>query len=112
MSKINYWTSEEEATLQQYVTNNPDNLQHAFKLASKELGRTQGACSCRWYSVVQYLDEQMNTNGTKVKFVNRKNIPRQKTEIKSQFESILDVVYNKLSKDQQTQFLMNKLANL
>lgn len=112
MSYNKQWTPEEDATLQQYVTNNPDNLQHAFKLASKQLSRTHGACNYRWYSRVKHLDEQMNTNGKKVKFVNRKNIPRQKTQSQSEFVSILDVVYQKLSKDEQKQFLINKLSNL
>ena len=46
------WTEEEDARLLRQVRAFPQNLTKCFLIVSQELGRTEGAVSNHWYTVV------------------------------------------------------------
>lgn len=46
------WTLAEDSKLVAQVKISPENLTEAFQRASRELKRTTGACSNRWYTVL------------------------------------------------------------
>lgn len=82
------WTAEEEKTVVHLVRENPDNIQHAFYLASKQLGRTTYAIAGRWYASIRRVYSAFELSGSET-FTNQKNISRkieieapQSTEIK------------------------------
>ena len=85
MSKNRKWTSAEDSKLIAQVKVSPQNLKAAFNRASKELKRTTGACSNRWYTV---LSKSYKDNPDAVCFavfskknygVNRKNCNNETT---------------------------------
>lgn len=49
MSTIRRWTNDEEEVVIQEVAKNPNNLEEAFRRASRKLDRTQGAIHARWH---------------------------------------------------------------
>lgn len=48
--KAKPWTQSDEDRLIENVKNNVTNLSKAFKLTSKEIQRTPGACAGHWYA--------------------------------------------------------------
>ena len=75
MVKRKRWTSAEDTQVVDQVRKSPTNLTHAFKEAARVTGRTVGACTIRWYTV---LSKDKNnacfiTVSSKHKALNRKN---------------------------------------
>ena len=52
MAKNKRWTAQEDTIVVSAVKDSPTNLKAAFKVASKKTGRSEGACSTRWYTVL------------------------------------------------------------
>lgn len=52
MAKNKRWTSTEDTQVVDQVRKSPTNLMHAFKEAARVTGRSVGACSNRWYTVL------------------------------------------------------------
>ena len=75
MTKHKRWTSTEDTQVVDQVRKSPTNLKHAFKEAARVTGRSERACSNRWYKV---LSKDKNnacfiTISGKHKSLNRKN---------------------------------------
>ena len=52
MVKHKRWTSTEDTQVVDQVRKSPTNLKHAFKEAARVTGRSETACSNRWYTVL------------------------------------------------------------
>ena len=52
MAKNKRWTAQEDTIVVSAVKDSPTNLRAAFKAAGKKTGRSEGACSNRWYTVL------------------------------------------------------------
>ena len=52
MAKNKRWTAQEDTIVVSAVKDSPTNLKAAFKVAGKKTGRSEGACSNRWYTVL------------------------------------------------------------
>lgn len=52
MTKHKRWTSTEDTQVVDQVRKSPTNLRHAFKEAARVTGRSEAACSNRWYTVL------------------------------------------------------------
>ena len=52
MTRNKRWTAQEDTIVVSAVKDSPTNLKTAFKAASKKTGRSEGACSNRWYTVL------------------------------------------------------------
>ena len=75
MAKRKRWTSTEDTQVVDQVRKSPTNLKQAFKEAARVTGRSELACSNRWYTV---LSKNKNnacfiTVSGKHKSLNRKN---------------------------------------
>ena len=75
MTKHKRWTSTEDTQVVDQVRKSPTNLKQAFKEAARVTGRSEVACSNRWYTV---LSKDKNnacfiTISSKHKSLNRKN---------------------------------------
>lgn len=75
MANNKRWTSTEDTQVVDQVRKSPTNLTYAFKEAARVTGRSEGACSNRWYTV---LSKDKNnacfiTISGKHKSLNRKN---------------------------------------
>ena len=75
MAKNKRWTSAEDTQVVDQVRKSPTNLKQAFKEAARVTGRSELACSNRWYTV---LSKNKNnacfiTVSGKHKSLNRKN---------------------------------------
>ena len=75
MAKRKRWTSTEDTQVVDQVRKSPTNLKQAFKEAARVTGRSELACSNRWYTV---LSKDKNnacfiTVSGKHKSLNRKN---------------------------------------
>lgn len=75
MTKHKRWTSTEDTQVVDRVRKSPTNLKQAFKEAARVIGRSEAACSNRWYTV---LSKDKNnacfiTISGKHKSLNRKN---------------------------------------
>ena len=75
MVKHKRWTSTEDTQVVDQVRKSPTNLKQAFKEAARVTGRSELACSNRWYTV---LSKDKNnacfiTVSGKHKSLNRKN---------------------------------------
>ena len=75
MTKRKRWTSTEDTQVVDQVRKSPTNLKQAFKEAARVTGRSELACSNRWYTV---LSKDKNnacfiTVSGKHKSLNRKN---------------------------------------
>ena len=75
MTKHKRWTSTEDTQVVDQVRKSPTNLKQAFKEAARVIGRSEVACSNRWYTV---LSKDKNnacfiTISGKHKSLNRKN---------------------------------------
>ena len=75
MAKGKKWTSTEDTQVVDQVRKSPTNLKHAFKEAARVTGRSEIACSKRWYTV---LSKDKNnacfiTISGRHKSLNRKN---------------------------------------
>lgn len=53
------WTPEEDARLLRQVKAFPHNLHKCFVLVSEEIGRTEGAVSSHWYTVLSKKPEAL-----------------------------------------------------
>ena len=75
MAKNKRWTSAEDTQVVDQVRKSPTNLKHAFKEAARVTGRSETACSNRWYTVLS--KDKANacfiTISGKHKSLNRKN---------------------------------------
>lgn len=75
MIKHQRWTSAEDTQVVDQVRKSPTNLKHAFTEAARVTGRSVGACSTRWYTVLS--KDKANacfvTISSKHKVLNRKN---------------------------------------
>ena len=75
MAKGKKWTSTEDTQVVDQVRKSPTNLKHAFKEAARVTGRSEIACSNRWYTVLS--KDKSNacfiTVSGKHKSLNRKN---------------------------------------
>lgn len=60
-TSLRRWTEEEDQTLLNKIGENPLNMRACFLACSEVLGRTPGACSNRWYSVLCKSDEIRHT---------------------------------------------------
>jgi len=74
------WTAEEDKLIVQAVKNNFDNLAKGFREVAKEIGRTPGAVTTRWYQVLSnpenkgYIGSSCFIGfGTDKRYPNRKN---------------------------------------
>lgn len=77
MAKRKRWTSTEDTQVVDQVRKSPTNLKQAFKEAARVTGRSELACSNRWYTV---LSKDKNnacfiTVSGQHKSLNRKNSP-------------------------------------
>lgn len=75
MTKHKRWTSTKDTQVVDQVRKSPTNLKQAFKEAARVTGRSEVACSNRWYTV---LSKDKNnacfiTISGKHKSLNRKN---------------------------------------
>ena len=52
MAKNKRWTSAEDTQVVDQVRKSPTNLKQAFKEAARVTGRSEVACSQRWYTVL------------------------------------------------------------
>ena len=52
MAKNKRWTAQEDTIVVLAVKDFPINLKAAFREAGKKTGRSEGACSHRWYTVL------------------------------------------------------------
>ena len=52
------WTKDEKRVLLSIIQHNPNNLQQAFKLAAKQLNRTEHAMHAQWYKYLRNEDTQ------------------------------------------------------
>lgn len=86
VKKNQRWTSAEDSKLIAQVKVSPENLTEAFQRAARELKRTTGACSNRWYTV---LSKSYKDNSDAICFavfskekygVNRKNCKVESSE--------------------------------
>ena len=75
MAKPKRWTSTEDTHVVDQVRKSPTNLKHAFKEAARVTGRSEIACSNRWYTVLS--KDKKNAcfiiKSSKQKALNRKN---------------------------------------
>lgn len=75
MAKNKRWTSTEDTQVVDQVRKSPTNLKQAFKKAARVTGRSETACSNRWYTVLS--KDKANacfiTISGKHKSLNRKN---------------------------------------
>lgn len=75
MIKHKRWTSTEDTQVVDQVRKSPTNLKQAFREAARVTGRSEGACSNRWYTV--FSKDKNNacfiTISSKHKSLNRKN---------------------------------------
>lgn len=75
MTKNKRWTSTEDTQVVDQVRKSPTNLKQAFKEAARVTGRSETACSNRWYTVLS--KDKANacfiTISGKHKSLNRKN---------------------------------------
>ena len=75
MVKHKRWTSTKDTQVVDQVRKSPTNLKHAFKEAARVTGRSETACSNRWYTVLS--KDKSNacfiTISGKHKSLNRKN---------------------------------------
>ena len=75
MAKNKRWTSTEDTQVVDQVRKSPTNLKQAFKEAARVTGRSETACSNRWYTVLS--KDKANacfiTISGKHKSLNRKN---------------------------------------
>jgi hypothetical protein len=53
------WTAEEDARILRHVKARPQNLNFCFTMVAEEIGRTKGAVSNRWYTVVSKKPEAL-----------------------------------------------------
>lgn len=108
------YTDKEISLIRNEVANNPDNLEEAFRKASKKLGRTQGSISVKWYKDIKNTKEVMSINGNRnVKYVNRKNTLRKsKNNVSSELSDTLNLLFENLEKDSKIQFINQKLRDL
>lgn len=74
------WTAEEDNMVVQAAKDNFDNLQKGFREVAKELGRTTGAVSSRWYLVLSNPESKAYVGsscfigfGAEKRYLNRKN---------------------------------------
>ena len=69
------WTSAEDTQVVDQVRKSPTNLKQAFREAARVTGRSEGACSYRWYAILS--KDKSNacfiTVSGKHKSLNRKN---------------------------------------
>ena len=75
MANKKRWTTTEDSIVVEQVRKSPTNLKQAFKEAARVTGRSETACSNRWYTV---LSKDKNnacfiTVSGKHKALNRKN---------------------------------------
>ena len=75
MSERKKWSKTEDDILLAEIKASPTNLKAAFKAASSQMNRTEGACSNRWYT---FLSKDKNnacfiTVSGKHQSLNRKN---------------------------------------
>lgn len=52
MRTLKKWSATEDSIVVDQVRKSPTNLKHAFREAARETGRTQTACTVRWYSIL------------------------------------------------------------
>ena len=75
MAKNKRWTSTEDTQVVDQVRKSPTNLKQAFREAARVTGRSETACSNRWYTVLS--KDKANacfiTISGKHKSLNRKN---------------------------------------
>ena len=75
MAKHKKWTSAEDTQVVDQVRKSPTNLKQAFKEAARVTGRSECACSVRWYTVLS--KDKKNAcfiiKSSKQKALNRKN---------------------------------------
>ena len=75
MAKNKRWTAQEDTIVVLAVKDSPTNLKAAFKVAGKKTGRSEGACSYRWYTILS--KDKANacfvTVSSKHQSLNRKN---------------------------------------
>ena len=75
MAKNKKWTSAEDTHVVDQVRKSPTNLKQAFKEAARVTGRSEGACTYRWYAILS--KDKSNacfiTVSGKHKALNRKN---------------------------------------
>ena len=75
MANKKRWTTTEDSIVVEQVRKSPTNLKQAFKEAARVTGRSEGACSTRWYTVLS--KDKGNacfiTVSGKHKALNRKN---------------------------------------
>ena len=87
------WTSTEDTQVVDQVRKSPTNLKHAFKEAARVTGRSETACSNRWYTVLS--KDKSNacfiTISGKHQSLNRKNGTGTKCN-KSLFTKILKLL--------------------
>ena len=93
MAKHKKWTSAEDTQVVDQVRKSPTNLTQAFKEAARVTGRSEKACSNRWYKV---LSKDKNnacfiTISSKHQSLNRKNGTGTKCN-KSLFTKILKLL--------------------
>lgn len=93
MTKHKRWTSTEDTQVVDQVRKSPTNLRHAFKEAARVTGRSEAACSNRWYTVLS--KDKSNacfiTVSGKHQSLNRKNGTGTKCN-KSLFTKILKLL--------------------
>ena len=75
MAKGKKWTSTEDTQVVDQVRKSPTNLKHAFKEAARVTGRSETACSNRWYTVLSKDENNacFITISSKHQSLNRKN---------------------------------------
>lgn len=75
MSKNKKWTTLEDSQVVDQVRKSPTNLKQAFREAARETGRTVGAVTNRWYTVLSKdpVNACFITISGKHKSLNRKN---------------------------------------
>ena len=75
MANKKRWTTTEDSIVVEQVRKSPTNLKQAFKEAARVTGRSEVACSARWYTVLS--KDKSNacfiTVSGKHKALNRKN---------------------------------------
>ena len=75
MANKKRWATTEDSIVVEQVRKSPTNLKHAFKEAARVTGRSETACSNRWYTVLS--KDKSNacfiTISGKHKSLNRKN---------------------------------------
>lgn len=79
MGTFQFYTKYEDSVILSFVSQNPENLAKAFRLAAQQLpGRTVAGIRYHWQYKLSGKERVFSVKSEKTELVNRKNIPEKK----------------------------------